>query len=135
MDLITRLAMFFLAVVLAVDGFGATRDETLRVDRHVRGVRWHHGDNYRLDFSGGRVASCDVGGSAFRALADGDVVQVEESRVFHHCRRIQRGDEAVVGVSPLRWLVLLPIALLLAAAFGWIEFRGDDAQSLRRPAW
>ena len=134
MDFLTRLAMFFLAVVLAIDGFGATRDETLRVDGHVRTTHLHYGDDYRLRFAGGRADSCEVGWTAFNALADGELVQVQESRVFRSCRRIRRGDETVLGPGPSRWLLMIPVALLLAGAFGWIEFRGDP-DDVRRPAW
>ncbi len=134
MNLLPRIAMFLLAVVLAVDGFGATRDETLRVDGHSHTTRWRTGDEYRLRFTGGRADSCDVGWTAFNALADGELVQVQTSRVFHACRRIRRGDETVMGPGPARWLLMLPVLLMLAGAFGWIEFRGDP-DDVRRPAW
>ena len=135
MDVITRLAMFIVAVLLAVDAFSAERSESLRVDRHVRVSRWHQGDDYRLDFVGGRVESCTVGWSAFSALDDGDVVSVETSRVFKSCDGIRRGDEVISRARSHKWLLLVPIAILLAAAFGWIQFdrRNDDDD--RRGGW
>jgi len=134
MDVITRLAMFIVAVLLAVDAFSAERNESLRVDRHVRISRWHRGDDYRLDFVGGRVESCTVGWSAFNALNDGDVVSVDTSRVFKSCDGIRRGDEVISRASVHKWFLLIPIAMLLAAAFGWIRFerRIDDD---RRGGW
>jgi len=124
MDVITRLAALLIALLLAIDAFASGRHETLRVDRHARVANWHRDDEYRLHFAGGRVESCDVGWSAFHALADGDVVSVDSSRVFRSCAAIRRGDDVVSPPNPHRWIVLLPIALLLAAAFGCIRFEG-----------
>jgi hypothetical protein len=134
MDVITRLAMFIVAVLLAVDAFSAERNESLRVDRHVRISRWHRGDDYRLDFVGGRVESCAVGWSAFNAVNDGEVVSVDTSRVFKSCDGIRRGDEVISEAHVRKWFLLIPIAILLAAAFGCIQFdrRIDDD---RRSGW
>jgi hypothetical protein len=136
MDVLTRLAAFLIAVLLAIDAFAGGRSETLRVERHSRLLHWHHGDDYRLHFSGGQVESCGVGRAAFDALADGDGVVVDSSRVFKWCADIRRGDEILAHASPFKWLVLLPIAFLLAAAFGWIRFEGPDADDRRgRDRW
>lgn len=128
MDVITRLAALLIAILLAIDAFSSERHETLRVDRHSRVGRWHRVDQYRLHFVGGRVASCDVGWSAYNALADGDEVAVDTRRVFKTCAAIRRGADVITPPNLHRWTVLLPIALLLAAAFGWISFerRVDD---------
>jgi hypothetical protein len=136
MDVLTRLAALLIAVLLAIDAFTGGRSETLRVERHSRLLHWHRGDDYRLHFSGGHVESCGVGRAAFDALADGDVVAVDSSRVFKSCAGIRRGDEIVARAGPFKWLVLLPIAFLLAAAFGWIRFEGPDADDRReRDGW
>jgi hypothetical protein len=139
MDVLTRLAALFIAILLAIDAFAGGRSETLRVERHSRIVHWHHGDDYRLHFSGGRVESCKVGRPAFDMLVDGDLVSVDSSRVFKSCDTIRRGD-AVIAQSPLRkWLLVLPMALLLAAALGWIQFEdrlvGDRRQRERWFSW
>jgi hypothetical protein len=128
MDVITRLAALLIAILLAIDAFSGERTQTLRVDSHVRVARWHREDDYRLQFVGARVDSCAVGWPAFNALADGDEVTLDTSRVFKSCDRIRRGDEVIAEAHLRRWLVLLPIAVLLAAAFGWIQFerRVDD---------
>ena len=127
MDVITRLAALLVAFLLAIDAFAAQRNETLRVDRHVRLSHWHHGDDYRLEFVGGRVDSCTVGWSAFNALNDGDLVSVNTSRVFKSCEGIRRGEEVISQAHLRKWLLLIPMAILLAAAFGWIQFdRGVD---------
>ena len=130
MDVITRLAALLIAILLAIDAFSGERTQTLRVDRHTRihGSSWRHDDSYRLDFVGGRVESCDVGWSAFNALADGDEVSVDTSRVFKTCDGMRRGDEVIARPGVHRWFMLVPIAILLAAAFGWIRFerRVDD---------
>ncbi len=127
MDVITRLAALLIAFLLAIDAFSAQRNETLRVDRHVRLSHWHHGDDYRLEFVGGRIDSCTVGWSAFNALNDGDVVSVDTSRVFKSCEGIRRGEEVISQAHLRKWLLLVPMAILLAAAFGWIQFdRGAD---------
>ncbi len=127
MDVITRLAALLIAFLLAIDAFSAQRNETLRVDRHVRLSHWHHGDDYRLEFVGGRIDSCSVGWSAFNALNDGDVVSVDTSRVFKSCEGIRRGEEVISQAHLRKWLLLVPMAILLAAAFGWIQFdRGVD---------
>ena len=127
MDVITRLAALLIAFLLAIDAFSAQRNETLRVDRHVRLSHWHHGDDYRLEFVGGRVDSCTVGWSAFNALNDGDLVSVNTSRVFKSCEGIRRGEEVISQAHLRKWLLLIPMAILLAAAFGWIQFdRGVD---------
>jgi hypothetical protein len=128
MDVITRLAALLIAILLAIDAFSGERTQTLRVDSHVRVARWHREDDYRLQFVGARVDSCAVGWTAFNALADGDEVTLDTSRVFKSCDRIRRGDEVIAEAHLRRWLVLLPIAVLLAAAFGWIQFerRVDD---------
>ena len=128
MDVITRLAALLIAILLAIDAFAAARVETLRVDRHVRNARWHQGDDYRLVFAGGRVESCSVGWSAFNAVNDGDEVTLDTSRVFKSCAGIRRGDEVIARAALHKWLLLVPIALLLAAACGWIRFerRRDD---------
>ena len=128
MDVITRLAALLIAILLAIDAFSGVRTQTLRVDSHVRVSRWHREDDYRLQFVGGRVDSCAVGWTAFNALADGDEVTLDTSRVFKSCDRIRRGDEVIAEAHLRRWLVLLPIGVLLAAAFGWIQFerRADD---------
>jgi hypothetical protein len=128
MDVITRLAALLIAVLLAIDAFSGERTETLRVDRHTRTAGWRHDDSYRLHFAGGRMESCEVGWSAFNALGDGDEVSVDTSRVFRSCDGIRRGGEAI-SESPVRkWFLLLPMLILLAAAFGWIQFerRVDD---------
>jgi hypothetical protein len=136
MDVITRLAMFIVALLLAVDAFAAERNDSVRVDRHVRVARWHRDDDYRLDFVGGRVESCAVGWSAFNALNDGDVVSVGTSRVFKSCGGIRRGDEAISQAQAHRWFLLIPIAILLAAAFGWIQFdRRIDDDDRRGGGW
>ena len=128
MDVITRLAAFLIAVLLAIDAFSGERTETLHVDRHARTANWRHDDSYRLHFVGGRVDSCEVGWSAFNALNDGDEVSVDTSRVFKSCDGIRRGDEVIARPGVHRWFMLIPIALLLAASFGWIQFerRVDD---------
>ena len=107
MDVITRLAALLIAILLAIDAFAGGRSETLRIERHSRLFHWHHGDDYRLHFSGGRVDSCKIGRPAFDALVDGDVVSVDSSRVFKSCDAIRRGDQ-VIAQSPLRkWLLVL----------------------------
>ena len=128
MDVITRLAALLIALLLAIDALCAERTETLRVDRHTRVSRWHQGDDYRLHFVGGRVESCEVGWSVFNALEDGDLVSVDTSRVFKSCYGIRRGDDVISRARAHRWLLWVPMAILLAAAFGWIRFerRYDD---------
>ena len=128
MDVLTRLAALLIAFLLAIDAFSAERTETLRVDRHERIVRWHRGDDYQLHFVGGRVESCGVGWSTFNALADGDEVSVDSSRVFKSCDGIRHGDAVITRPNVRKWFLLIPIAILLAAAFGWIQFerRFDD---------
>ena len=128
MDVITRLAALLIAILLAIDAFSGERTETLRVARHERISRWHREDLYRLHFAAGRAESCAVGGSAFDALADGDEVTLDTSRVFKSCDGIRRGDEVIAQAQLHKWFVLLPMLILLAAAFGWIEFdrRADD---------
>jgi len=135
MDVITRLAMFIVAVLLALDAFGSERNENLRVDRHSRShSQWQRADDYHLLFVGGRVDSCDVGWSAWNTLQDGDEVSVDTSRVFKSCDGIRRGDQVISQAHLHKWFLLIPIALLLAAAFGWIEFnRGVDDD--RRSGW
>jgi hypothetical protein len=131
MDVITRLAALLIALLLAIDAYSGERHETLRVDGHTQVLRWRRDDIYRLHFSGGRVESCAVAKAAFDALRDGDEVAVATSRVFKSCDAIRRGD-AVLAESHLRkWLVLLPMAVLLAAALGWIEFAGRDGRGRR----
>ena len=128
MDVITRLAALLIAILLAIDAYSSERHETLRVDRHTQVARWHTVDEYRLHFVGGRVESCNVGWSAYNALADGDEVSVDTSRVFKSCAAIRRGADVITPPNPQKWIVLLPIALLLAGAFGLIRFerRVDD---------
>ena len=130
MDVITRLAALLVAILLTIDAYSGERTEALRVDRHTltRAPRWRHDDSYRLHFVGGRVESCEVGWSAYNALADGDEVAVDTSRVFKACDGIRRGDEVITQAKLRRWFLLLPMAILLAAAFGWIRFesRVDD---------
>ena len=128
MDVVTRLAAFLIAILLAIDAFSGERTETLHVDRHSRTTNWRHDDTYRLHWVGGRVDSCEVGWSAFNALNDGDEVSVDTSRVFKSCDGIRRGDEVIARANVHKWLMLAPIALLLAASFGWIRFerRLDD---------
>jgi len=122
MDVCTRLAALIVAALLAIDAFGAGRAETLRVDRHEQVMRWHQGDDYRLHLAGGAVDTCDVGRAAFDALADGDLVVVDASRVFKACNGIRHGAEVIGRAGTRRWVMLLPIAILLAAALGWIRF-------------
>ena len=128
MDVINRLAALLIALLLAIDAFSGERTERLRVDRHTRTPGWRHDDTYSLHFVGGRVESCDVGWSAFNALDDGDQVSVDTSRVFKACDGIRHGDEVIVRAGLRRWFLVLPMAVLLAAAFGWIRFerRVDD---------
>ena len=128
MDVLTRLAALIIAILLAIDGFSGDRTETLRVDGHTRVARWRQGDDYRLQFAGGRVQSCAVGWSAFNALNDGDEVVVDTSRVFKSCDGIRRGDEVIAQSRWRRWFLLAPMLILLAAALGWIRFdrRIDD---------
>ena len=131
MDVITRLAALLIAILLAIDAFSGVRTQILRVDSHVRVSRWHREDDYRLQFVGGRVDSCAVGWTAFNALADGEEVTLDTSRVFKSCDRIRRGDEVIAEAHLRRWLVLLPIAILLAAAFGWIQFERREGDAAR----
>ena len=125
MDVLTRLAALLIAILLAIDAFSGERTETLRVAGHTRGQRWHQDDHYRLHFLGGRVESCDFGLAAWNALHDGDAVAVETSRVFKTCDGIRRGDELLARQNLHKWLLLLPIAMLLAAVLGWIRFERD----------
>ena len=137
MDVITRLAALLIAVLLAIDAYSGERNETLRVDGHSRVVRWHRHDVYRLHFAGGRVESCAVAKTAFDALRDGDEVAVATSRVFKSCDTIRHGDDLVTDAPLRKWFVLVPMAVLLAAAFGWIQFTGreDDVRSDARRGW
>ena len=135
MDVITRLAALLIAILLAIDAFAGGRSETLRIERHSRNLNWHHGDDYRLRFAGGRVESCKVGRPAFDALSDGDVVSVDSSRVFKSCDGIRRGDEVITQAPLRKWLMLLPMAFLLAAAFGWIQFQGRVGGDRRERDW
>ena len=130
MDVITRLAALLIAILLAIDAFSGERTETLRVDGHSHTTSWRHDDRYRLHFAGGRVESCEVGWSVFNALNDGDEVSVDTSRVFKSCDGIRRGDEAISQSHARKWFVLVPMLILLAAAFGWIQFerRVDDSR-------
>ena len=136
MDVLTRLAALLIAILLAIDAFAGGRSETLRVEHHSHLPNWHRADEYRLLFSGGRVDSCQVDRLAFDALADGDLVTVGSSRVFKSCETIVRGDE-VITRSPLRkWLLVLPMLFLLAAAGGWIQFEArEDADRRARDGW
>jgi hypothetical protein len=131
MDAITRLAALLIAILLAIDAFSGERTESLRVDGHTRTTRWQRDDDYRLHFSGGRVESCNVGWSAYSALRDGDEVSVDTSRVFRTCDGIRRGDESITRAHLHKWFLLLPMALLLAAAFGWIRFERDREDAAR----
>ncbi len=137
MDVITRFAALLIALLLAIDAYSGERNETLRVDSHSRVLRWHRDDVYRLHFSGGRAESCAVAKTAFDALRDGDEVVVATSRVFKSCDAIRRGDELITEAHLRKWLVLLPMAFLLAAAFGWIQFTGgeDDDRRGARGWW
>ena len=135
MDVITRLAALLIAILLAIDAFAGGRSETLRVERHSRLFHWHHGDDYRLHFSGGRVDSCKVGRPAFDALVDGDVVSVDTSRVFKSCDAIRHGDEVITQSLLRKWLLVLPMAFLLAAALGWIRFEGRLGADRRERDW
>ena len=135
MDVITRLAALLIAILLAIDAFAGGRSETLRIERHSRLFHWHHGDDYRLHFSGGRVDSCKVDTPAFDALVDGDVVSVDSIRVFKSCDAIRLGDQ-VIAQSPLRkWLLVLPMVFLLAAALGWIQFESRLGADRRERDW
>jgi hypothetical protein len=135
MDVITRTAALLIAILLAIDAFGGGRSETLRVERHSSVLHWHHGDEYRLHFSGGRVDTCRVDRAAFDALGDGDLVSVGSSRVFKTCDTLRRGDELVTQ-SPLRkWLLVVPMLCLLAAALGWIQFEGRVGGGRRQRDW
>jgi len=125
MDVLTRLAALIIAILLAIDAFSGERTESLHVAGHTRAPRWHQDDDYRLHFLGGRVESCDFGLAAWNALHDGDAVAVDTSRVFRTCDGVRRGDEVLARQNLHKWLLLLPIALLLAAAFGWIQFERD----------
>jgi len=125
MDVLTRLAALIIALLLAIDAFSGDRTEALRVASHTRAPRWHQDDDYRLHFADGRVESCGFGLAAWNALHDGDEVAVDTSRVFRTCDGLRRGDEVLARQNLLKWLLLLPIASLLAAAFGWIEFERD----------
>jgi len=131
MDVLTRLAAFIIALLLAIDAFSGERTETVRVGGHSHAPRWQRDDDYRLHFVGGRVDSCDVGWSAFNALRDGDEVIVDTSRVFKSCASIRRGDEVIVRANLHKWFLLIPIAVLLAAAFGWIQFERGDGDDRR----
>jgi len=122
MDVLTRLAAFIIAVLLAIDAFSAERTELLRVDGHARVSRWHRGDDFKLSFAGGRVESCSVGASAFDVLRDGDEVTVDSSRVFKSCDGIRRGGAVIKQANLHKWFMLIPMAILLAAALGWIRF-------------
>ena len=129
MDVLTRLAAFIIALLLAIDAFSGERTETVRVAGHSHAARWQRDDDFRLHFAGGRVESCGVGLTAYNALRDGDDVTVESSRVFKTCDGMRRGDDVQARANLHKWLLLLPIALLLAAALGWIQFErsiGDD---------
>jgi hypothetical protein len=128
MDVLTRLAAFIIALLLAIDAFSGERTETVRVGGHSHAPRWQRDDDYRLHFVGGRVESCGVGLAAWNALRDGDDVTVDTSRVFKTCDGIRHGDEVLARANLHKWLLLLPIAILLAAAFGWVRFerRFDD---------
>ncbi len=136
MDVLTRLAALIIAILLAIDGFSGERTETLRVDGHTRVSRWRQGDDYRLQFAGGRVQSCAVGWSAFNALNDGDEVSVDTSRVFKSCDGIRRGDEVITQSRWRRWFLLVPMLILLAGVFGWIQFdRRIDDDGRRGGGW
>jgi hypothetical protein len=135
MDVLTRLAALLIAILLAIDAFASGRSEMLRVERHSRNFHSHRADDLRLHFSGGRVESCQVDRQAFDALGDGDLVLVDSSRVFKTCDTLRRGDE-VVTRSPLRkWLLVLPMLFLLAAALGWIQFEGRPGADRRERDW
>jgi hypothetical protein len=131
MDVLTRLAALLIAILLAIDAFSGERTETLRVASHTRAPRWHQDDDYRLHFLGGRVESCGFGLAAWNALRDGDAVALDTSRVFKTCDGIRRGDEVLARRNLHKWL-LLPIAMLLAAALGWIRFERDVRHQRRR---
>jgi hypothetical protein len=136
MDVLTRLAALIVAILLAIDGFSGERTETLRVDGHTRVPRWHQGDEYRLQFAGGRVQSCEVGWSAFNALSDGDEVTMDTSRVFKSCDGIRRGDEVIARSRFRKWFLLIPMLILLAGVFGWIQFdRRIDDDARRGGGW
>ena len=129
MDVLTRLAAFIIALLLAIDAFSGERTETVRVAGHSHAARWQRDDDFRLHFAGGRVESCGVVLSAYNALRDGDDVTVDTSRVFKTCDGLRHGDDVLARANLHKWMLLLPIALLLAAALGWIQFQrapGDD---------
>jgi hypothetical protein len=135
MDLLTRLAALLIAILLAIDAFADGRSERLRVEHHSRVFHSHRADGYSLHFSGGRIESCQVGRQAFDALGDGDLVWVDSSRVFKTCDILRRGDE-ILARSPLhKWLLVLPMLFLLAAALGWIRFEGRAGADRRERDW
>jgi hypothetical protein len=130
-ELLWRLGAFLLAAGLLVDGALPVRASAVKVDHHhtaVSGDRhvsntWTNATytDYYIDLSDGLSRSCEVGKTAWDALKDGDDVVVDTTRITHSCVRLLKDGQIVSDQAGWRLWRLIPAALLLAYAFGFIS--------------
>jgi hypothetical protein len=135
---LTRCIMFIIGLALILDIALPTRKEQLHVDQHTSQTqmsrsstgRW--GDtSYTIHLIGGEISSCSVGYAAYGALADGDAIDVEATRIFRNCIRIARGDEPIESSKYWKWFALACGGLLIAGAVGWLRSDDDDGFGIR----
>lgn len=123
-----------MGVAIVADVALPVKMQSLAVDQHVSSVDYHShggavrhwaGTRYELYFTGGSIASCSVGYTAYDNVKDGDTVEVRASRPFRNCLSIKRGGQELLPDRYWRAFSLLGAGLLIAAALGLINKNGD----------
>ncbi len=135
LNFIIRVGMALVGLALLVEVFMPPISEATKIDRHelvsqrdTDNNGWHRTSTvYRLHFFGSRIASCDVGVTAYDGTTDGDRVTVRYSRLFKACTAIDKDGVKVYAYLGWRWFYAAGAVFLLLAAFGALpslEFEG-----------
>ncbi|MFY9480207.1 MAG: hypothetical protein WAQ08_21440 [Aquabacterium sp.] len=131
LNFIIRVGMALVGLAMLVETFMPPISEATKIDRHEL-VSRRDSDNrtsplYRLHFFGSRIASCDVGVTAYDGTTDGDRITVRYTRLFKACTAIDKDGIKVYANQGWRWFYAAGAVFLLLAAFGALpslEFEG-----------
>lgn len=129
LQLLGKAVLLLIGLALISDTGLPIRKETLQVDQHTSsgGARHAAADtSYTIHLVGGQVSSCDVGYSAYTRLQDGDSVVVKSTRLFKSCIQIDKDSEVISNDKYWRIIGFVIGCLLIATAFGWIDYNDDD---------
>jgi len=87
---ILKIIIFCFGILLSLDAVLPTRTYTLQVDHTA--IHSNLGKKYRVYFNSNTLSACAVNQHGYDSLKNGDIVQVNTTRLINLCVKIERDN-------------------------------------------